>query len=534
MRRVALVLVAAALPAIAGSDPWKPAPGLTSGSVTVVRSNDADPRVLWAGGSGGVYRSADGGRTWTLKSAAIPDPQGLGVVQRGLDVFRRNPNVVVTGVGGAVHRSDDGGATWTGDSASASRILMLAFDPDASNLYYGVSDVYDGTCWWSSVGASNCRQDQQIGTAFAIDPGHPDVLYGGSLLRSLNRGVAWERLSPPFTVGFLRADQMGGLWAGSAPHVRARVAFSADGGATWSERSYGLPASPFGNVGIVDLTLDAKDPNALVAAVGPGYLFEAGSDENSVRGFYRSVDAGRHWYRVGDHHEALAVAFGGVEAEVLVGGVVGGGVLTSDARPSATPIAIGSVFPDSGSIDGGTLLMIYGDGFTPWTWVTVGGSEATDFTYFDARTIRVRTPPGSGVADVTVHSATGSAQALPGAFRSVDWAAIPVGAGDGAAALENGRFLVSVSWGDAPMAAAHPVVLSQKSAYFWFDFAPAMEVAVKILDGRTIDGHYWFHWSALTEKAVVIRVLDRANPLNQRIYAKPAGALAAGIDKTSF
>jgi hypothetical protein len=79
----------------------------------------------------------------------------------------------------------------------------------------------------------------------------------------------------------------------------------------------------------------------------------------------------------------------------------------------------------------------------------------------------------------------------------------------------------------------HPVVLSQKSAYFWFDFSPAIEVAVKILDGRTLDGHYWIHWSALTEKAVVIEVLDKVT-LTIQVYSKPAGPPAAGIDKTTF
>ena len=75
--------------------------------------------------------------------------------------------------------------------------------------------------------------------------------------------------------------------------------------------------------------------------------------------------------------------------------------------------------------------------------------------------------------------------------------------------------------------------LSQKAGYFWFDFSPSVEVVVKVLDGRTIDGHYWIHWSALTDEAFSITVMDRLT-MTPRIYEKPAGSVTAVIDRASF
>jgi hypothetical protein len=84
-----------------------------------------------------------------------------------------------------------------------------------------------------------------------------------------------------------------------------------------------------------------------------------------------------------------------------------------------------------------------------------------------------------------------------------------------------------------PFGATQPVSLSRNSGYFWFDYSPSVEVAVKILDGRTINGHFWIYWSALTEQAFTLQINDRLTTKGMS-YEKPAGSVTAGIDKTSF
>ncbi len=85
---------------------------------------------------GGIYKTTDGGNTWTLLAGGLPT--GL----RGkssVSVSRSNPNTVYVlieadGDAGGVYRSDDGGATWRQTSKATGGILNRPF-------YYTYIDV---------------------------------------------------------------------------------------------------------------------------------------------------------------------------------------------------------------------------------------------------------------------------------------------------------------------------------------------------------------------------------------------------------
>ncbi len=75
-------------------------------------------RRTWGFNGGGpgtaIYKTADGGRSWTKLTEGIPEgPKG----RIGLDVYRKNPDVVYARIEhedeGGVYRSDDAGASWT-------------------------------------------------------------------------------------------------------------------------------------------------------------------------------------------------------------------------------------------------------------------------------------------------------------------------------------------------------------------------------------------------------------------------------------
>ena len=98
----------------------------------VVAVNVADPREVYAGmyrgfrkgwdiisggpaSEGGIYKSTDGGETWTKLSAGLPQTL-IGKID--LDIARSNPKVVYAMVEapdaeGGLYRSSDAGATWT-------------------------------------------------------------------------------------------------------------------------------------------------------------------------------------------------------------------------------------------------------------------------------------------------------------------------------------------------------------------------------------------------------------------------------------
>jgi len=175
---------------------------------------------LWTGGGErGLYKTTDGGETWTR---VLETDEWTGVTSLVMD--SRDPDrlyaatwsrqrkigvYVGTGEGSGIHTSDDGGATWT-------------------RLKTGLPSGNMG----------------KIG--LAISPINPDVLYatietdnrGGGFYRSADRGASWSKLS----------DEVGGgtgphyyqeIWADQHQMDRVYIAsnnskVSDDGGKTWT------------------------------------------------------------------------------------------------------------------------------------------------------------------------------------------------------------------------------------------------------------------------------------------------------------
>jgi len=106
------------------------------------------PYVFESGGpNGGLYKSTNGGETWTKLSGGLPGgPTG----KIGLTVFRRNPRIITAIVeaprstdpavpGPGIYRSEDAGATWRHMNPFASRPFYynhIYLDPNDANRLY--------------------------------------------------------------------------------------------------------------------------------------------------------------------------------------------------------------------------------------------------------------------------------------------------------------------------------------------------------------------------------------------------------------
>jgi hypothetical protein len=73
-----------------------------------------------------------------------------------------------------------------------------------------------------------------------------------------------------------------------------------------------------------------------------------------------------------------------------------------------------------------------------------------------------------------------------------------------------GRFTVEVDWvTETPSSGKGiPVQLTSDSGYFWFWEGTNVELLVKLLDKRGINGYYWFFYGALTDVEYTITVTD--------------------------
>lgn len=266
-------------------------PAVAGGRIHDVEALPDDPSTIYvATASGGLWKSVNRGITWsnlwehmptsTFGDVAIA-PSDSRILYAGTG---EQQNRQSTSWGNGVYRSDDGGVTWTHlgleETRHTGRVQVHPTDPDVvyvaalGNLWRASPDrgVYrsrDGGGSWEKV----LYVDEHTGAVdLAMDPSDPNVLYAATYQR---RRRTW---------GF------NGGGPGSGIHK------TTDGGDTWRELTNGVPGGDKGRIGIAVARTNPMVLNALIqhAAESGGYRSDDGgeswqkvSDQN-IRPMYYS------------------------------------------------------------------------------------------------------------------------------------------------------------------------------------------------------------------------------------------------------
>jgi hypothetical protein len=101
--------------------------------------------------------------------------------------------------------------------------------------------------------------------------------------------------------------------------------------------------------------------------------------------------------------------------------------------------------------------------------------------------------------------------------------------------LADGRFAVDVSWRDFQnnSGAGRAVPITADTGYFWFFAETNVELVVKVLDARVINGHFWVFFGALSNVEYTLKVTDSVSGAS-KTYVNPSGQFASVGDTAAF
>ncbi len=304
-------------------------------SVAVAGSSKRPNEYYFGTTGGGVFKTTDAGITW----GAVTDKYFGGTIG-AIGVSESNPDIVYVGAGeyairgnvshgDGVWRTSDGGKTWTSlglaETRQISRVRVNPTNPDIAyvgaqghvfgpNAERGVYKTTDGGKTWRRI---LYRNDSTGISDLVLDPNNPELIYA----------AFWQAWRTPWQL------VSGGAGSG--------IFKSTDGGEHWTEltRNPGLPQGVIGNIGLAVSPTNSKKVWAIVEADSGGVfrssdagatwtrtnserklrqrawyytrIFADPRDENSVyvlnTGMYRSTDNGKNFRNIrvphGDNHD---------------------------------------------------------------------------------------------------------------------------------------------------------------------------------------------------------------------------------------
>jgi photosystem II stability/assembly factor-like uncharacterized protein len=266
--------------------------------------------VIVGAASGGVWKSDNGGTTWTT----IFDNYGAASIG-DVKFNQKNPDIIWVGTGeecgrntaawgDGLYKSTDGGKTFENvggplkESYNIARVILHPTNPDIvwvaaiGNIWApigqrGVFKTTDGGKTWTKL-TEGLPNDPQTGAIdMVIDPSNPDVLYT----------TFWQRIRYP--------------WALKSGGPNSGIFKSTNGGRTWTKLTRGLPTGDLGRIGIA---IARTNPKVLMAHVEHGFQPSCGGGRGGGRGgtptppdpactdmtqlgagMYRSEDGGATW-----------------------------------------------------------------------------------------------------------------------------------------------------------------------------------------------------------------------------------------------
>lgn len=293
----------------AGGILWVRTGGPPGGIGYDIRMRPDNPDIIYVTESfAGVHMSTDGGQTWIPMNEGIDvrtGPSGDAIPVFSLTIDPNNYNIIWIGLQGirGIYRSADGGRTWEKRTNGIVEdfgltIRGIAVEPGNSDVVYAAGEIssdrwagrsmrgrefdrVQGVVYKSTDAGMNWRaiwRGDNLARYVLIDPTNVNTIYVSTGIFDREAANSDPETDTPGGVGILK---------------------SIDGGKTWFQVNQGLR-----NLYIGSLFMHPRNPQILLAGAG-NVAYPEGE------GIYLSTDGGAHWkYMGGGRITSVEFAFG--------------------------------------------------------------------------------------------------------------------------------------------------------------------------------------------------------------------------------
>jgi photosystem II stability/assembly factor-like uncharacterized protein len=265
-------------------DEWDPAAYLATHSPAM--ENDAIDGVTWGGG---VFRSLDGGLSWTKHNNGLIED-----LVYGLAIDPKNTSIMYAGTHTqGVSKSWNYGETWlkTGPGMNNGQVRSLVVDPHNSGNI--LAATWHGGIYQSLDGGNNWSNNPLPTTKVRFLASGKDAVYAGlwgdGIYKSTNRGVSFSSANNGLVNYFVNTVAINPLdnkiaFAG----FDGGAVFKTTNGSSWSSSAQGLNVTR-----VKSLVFDPTSPTIL----------DAGTQGDGV---FKSLDSGLNWtgidYGLGNYY----------------------------------------------------------------------------------------------------------------------------------------------------------------------------------------------------------------------------------------
>jgi photosystem II stability/assembly factor-like uncharacterized protein len=306
--------------------------GPEGGRINSIVVDPSDSNTVYAASNAGVFKSADGGTTWSYSGL-------MGSHVSTIAIVSQSPATVFAAAPGNIFKSLDAGSTWNQVPGTPPNLILDAIDPPGTLFgripRVGLFKSSDGGTTWQPTGVG--LPNASLGP-LEIDPSNANTLYitgqGSffiSVFKSTNGGASWSQIDTGMSValigltidplnsrtlyiatqmGFLKSTDGGRFWnpinngltecfCSRAPLVidpqntatlyairfDGIIFKSTNGGGSWTLLNQYVPVN--------SLTIDPRDSNTLYAATSWGA--------------FKSTDGGVNWVGINSDLRATPI-----------------------------------------------------------------------------------------------------------------------------------------------------------------------------------------------------------------------------------